>query len=102
MISLREGCCSFSGPKNLRNRFHALFLILCTRTFPANSQVGPSSTSAILNNDAEHSRFALMDDYTGHETSILAASTVSMLMLKNVKYLLIDAVFGWDQVDVYK
>ena len=64
------------------------------RTFPAYSEVGPSSTDEILENDAERSGFTLMEDYKEHGATIMAASTISMLELqkKNATYLPIDLV----------
>ena len=94
----------FSGLENLKNRLKALLLILPTRTFPAYSQVRPSSADEILEDHAEHSDFTLMDDFKEHGASIMAASIDSVLKLqeKNAAYLSMDLVFGWDQVDVFK
>jgi hypothetical protein len=71
----------FSGLENLYSRLQAVLLILRTRTFPACSQVGPSSVDEILKYDTEHSRFTLMDDYNGHGAGILVVYTDSMLKL---------------------
>ena len=60
----------FSGLENLKNRLKALLLILHTRTFPAYSQVGPSSADEILEDNAEHSGFTLKDDFKEHGASI--------------------------------
>ena len=90
--------------ENIKNRLKALILILPTRTFPAYSQVGPSSADEILEDNAEQSGFTLMDDFKEHGASIMAASTDRVLKLqeKNATYLHMDLVFGWDQVDVFK
>jgi hypothetical protein len=90
--------------ENLKNRLNALLLILPTRTFPFYSQLGPSSVDEILEDDAEHSGFTLMDDFKEHRASIMSASIDSVLKLqeKNAAYLPMDLVFGWDQVDVFK
>jgi hypothetical protein len=90
------------GLKNLKNRLIALLLILYTRIFPAYRQVRPSSANEILEIEADHSLFFLLDDYRGCGAGIMAASTNSMLVLQEKSATYFPIVFCLDQVDVHK